>query len=538
MRHRSVLIALALGCLLFLLAGNSLLPVTDPVESNYALTAKEMVLSGDWISPQIYGTYWYDKPIFLYWLLCLSYSLFGFTDFAARLPSALFGTLSVIIAAWYMLRRYDRIWLALLLAAMTVTSLEVWVVSHSIITDQMLFAFTAATMFFAYIGLTEGKKNFVIAAYAAAALSVLTKGPVGIVLPGTFLLVFIALRRNTTYAKRLFPPVGIIVFLLIALSWYGTMYARHGMDFISGFLGLNNVVRATVSEHPEFDVWYYYIVLVPVSLLPWTGPCLYGLWKRRGWNDEYVFMAVWTLGTILFYTCMATKYPTYAFIANMPLLSLGAQAIHMLYAQSRRRVWLWLTVPALVYWLIFFIAAFVAKPKTFEMGSLWSLLILLAVASAVLLFAQWQKAYTALPAITALTTIGLYLILTYQVLVPFYTYRSSAAVLPAVPRLNGTIYFYNQYYTSFPYYTGKPAIFISKDGSVTKGDNKNRDAAWQKKYLYPRITVASLASQLQQHADASIIVPQSEYDTFIQTPCYAATTYVGKFGTFYVFSSR
>lgn len=537
-RHRIVLFLVAIICFLFLLTGNSLLPVTDPVESNYTLTAKEMVVSGDWISPQIYGMYWYDKPIFIYWLLCLSYSIFGFTDFAARLPSALFGTISVVIAAWYMMRRYQRVVPALLLAAMTVTSLEVWAVSHSIITDQMLFAFTAATMFFAYIGLTEGKKNFVIAAYAAAAFAVLTKGPVGIVLPGLFLLVFIALRRNTTYLKRLFPPLGILLFCIISLSWYGTMYARHGIDFINGFFGLNNVTRATVSEHPEFNVWYYYIVLIPVSLLPWTGPCLYGLWKRRGWNDEYIYMAVWAIGTTLFYTCMATKYPTYAYIANMPLLFLGAQAILMLYQQKKRRVWAILTGPALVYWLIFFIAALVAKPKTFEIGSLWSLLILLAVAAAVLLFSQWQKAYTALPAITALTTVGLYLIITYQVLVPFYTYRSSVAVLPAVPHLNGTIYFYNQYYTSFPYYTEKPAIFVSKDGTVTKGDNKNRDTAWQKKYVYPRTTTDSLALQLQQHAALSIIVPQSEYDAFIQTPCYASTAYIGKFGTFYVFSSR
>ncbi len=537
-RHRIVLFLVAIICFLFLLTGNSLLPVTDPVESNYTLTAKEMVVSGDWISPQIYGMYWYDKPIFIYWLLCLSYSIFGFTDFAARLPSALFGTISVVIAAWYMMRRYQRVVPALLLAAMTVTSLEVWAVSHSIITDQMLFAFTAATMFFAYIGLTEGKKNFVIAAYAAAAFAVLTKGPVGIVLPGLFLLVFIALRRNTTYLKRLFPPLGILLFCIISLSWYGTMYARHGIDFINGFFGLNNVTRATVSEHPEFNVWYYYIVLIPVSLLPWTGPCLYGLWKRRGWNDEYIYMAVWAIGTTLFYTCMATKYPTYAYIANMPLLFLGAQAILMLYQQKKRRVWAILTGPALVYWLIFFIAALVAKPKTFEIGSLWSLLILLPVAAAVLLFSQWQKAYTALPAITALTTVGLYLIITYQVLVPFYTYRSSVAVLPAVPHLNGTIYFYNQYYTSFPYYTEKPAIFVSKDGTVTKGDNKNRDTAWQKKYVYPRTTTDSLALQLQQHAALSIIVPQSEYDAFIQTPCYASTAYIGKFGTFYVFSSR
>mgnify|MGYP007071188583 CR=1 FL=1 len=74
--------------------------------------------------------------------------------------------------------------------------------------------------------------------YVMAGFAVLTKGPVGIVLPGTFLLVFIALRRNTQYIKRLFPPVGIVLFLLVVLSWYGTMYARHGAAFIDGFLGL------------------------------------------------------------------------------------------------------------------------------------------------------------------------------------------------------------------------------------------------------------------------------------------------------------
>ena len=55
--------------LVFFMVANNILPVTDPVESNYALTAKEMVLSGNWLSPQIYGTYWYDKPIMIYWLI-------------------------------------------------------------------------------------------------------------------------------------------------------------------------------------------------------------------------------------------------------------------------------------------------------------------------------------------------------------------------------------------------------------------------------------------------------------------------------------
>ena len=61
--------------LVFFMVANNILPVTDPVESNYALTAKEMVLSGNWLSPQIYGTYWYDKPIMIYWLIALAFKI-------------------------------------------------------------------------------------------------------------------------------------------------------------------------------------------------------------------------------------------------------------------------------------------------------------------------------------------------------------------------------------------------------------------------------------------------------------------------------
>lgn len=538
MRHRYILCLFAVCCFLFLLAGNSYLPITDPVESNYALTAKEMVLSGDWISPQIYGTYWYDKPIFLYWLLCLSYSVFGFTDFAARFPSALFGTASALIAVWYMLRQYRHLGLALLFGCMTITSLAVWAISHSIITDQMLFFFTAGTLFFAYIGLTEGKKGYIIAAYAMAGLAVLTKGPVGIVLPGLFLLLFVAIRRNMTYFKRLFPPAGILLFLLIALSWYGIMYERHGMDFINGFLGFNNVVRATVSEHPEFNFWFYYLVLVPLSLLPWTGPCLYGLWKHRKNEDEYVYMAVWALGTILFYSLMATKYPTYAYIANLPLLYIGARTIFFLYQQQKRRLWTILTGPALFYWLLFLVAAIAAKPKTFEMGSLWSLDILLMAAICLLIFSQWHRAVLALPPMITITTAVLYIILTYQVLVPFYQYRSSVSLLPAVATLQDRFYFYNRYYTSFGYYTDRTATYVIPSDAILARINKNRDKVWLEKYLYPKETEEALYNRLQQHEPLSIIVPQGNYDDFKQSPCYPLTKLVGTYGTFYVFTTR
>ena len=101
-------VVLAVMTAILCFVGNHLLVITDPVESNYALTAKEMLASGDYVSPRIFGNYWYDKPIFLYWLLSLSYSVFGATDFASRLPAVLFGAMSCTLAAWFALHQTQQ----------------------------------------------------------------------------------------------------------------------------------------------------------------------------------------------------------------------------------------------------------------------------------------------------------------------------------------------------------------------------------------------------------------------------------------------
>jgi 4-amino-4-deoxy-L-arabinose transferase-like glycosyltransferase len=94
--------------LVFYSAFNSYLPVTDPVESNYALTAKEMIMSNDLMSPRIYGHYWFDKPIMIYWFIALSYKLFGINEFAARFPSALFSAFSVSLIYWFAQKIYNN----------------------------------------------------------------------------------------------------------------------------------------------------------------------------------------------------------------------------------------------------------------------------------------------------------------------------------------------------------------------------------------------------------------------------------------------
>lgn len=183
MKSHPYLFLAAIFALLFL-AGNELAAVTDTAESNYALTAREMVLSGDWMSPRIYGHYWYDKPIFFYWELALSFADFGFNEFAARLPSAVFGVASVLYTFWFSSKVYDRKtgWTAALILG---TSLEFWLLSKAVVTDAALFFFMSVSIASFYLGYREDRKYYFLC-YAAAALAVLTKGPIGLALAGAF----------------------------------------------------------------------------------------------------------------------------------------------------------------------------------------------------------------------------------------------------------------------------------------------------------------------------------------------------------------
>ncbi len=307
--------------LVFYMFGNNMLPVTDPVESNYALTAKEMVLSGDWLSPQIYGTYWYDKPIMIYWLIALGFKIFGIADWVVRLPSAIFGALSVA-TMYQSTRTMSGKWaLGLIGASVLGTSLMFWTVAHGVITDMVLLYTTLMVMIYSYKGLVEQKPYAMIVAYVFAALGVLTKGPVAIVLPGMILLVFAGINRSWSMVKAIFDWRGILAFCVVCLPWYVYMYSVHGQDFINGFLGLHNVTRATQSEHPEDNVWWYYLAIFLGASMPWTGAVIYGIidgFKQR--HTGFIYNMTWGVGIVLFYTLMATKYPLYTFVSLVPFM--------------------------------------------------------------------------------------------------------------------------------------------------------------------------------------------------------------------------
>ncbi|MBR2215464.1 MAG: glycosyltransferase family 39 protein [Selenomonadaceae bacterium] len=338
-RHLGVLLLLSV---MFFLGSNAL-PVSDPVEVNYAQTAAEMWRSGDWVSPQIYGNYWYDKPVFFYWELILSYCLFGISDFGVRFFPSLFAAGGVWLTYFFGRRIYDEktgFWGAVILA----TSLIYWFVAKIIITDMSLFVFMNGALIAFYGGYSRKKRGLYYLGYFLAALATLTKGPIGLGMPGLIILLYLALRHDLGELKRLKIFSGMLIFLAVAAPWYWQMYALHGEDFTGTFFGVHNVLRATVSEHEKWNHWYFYLTIWFLGMLPWSvgvvKTAVTKMWAERRVGRELLprlrrfwaelspatqFLIVWAVFVNAFFQCMATKYPTYSLPAFLPLALLTAR---------------------------------------------------------------------------------------------------------------------------------------------------------------------------------------------------------------------
>lgn len=326
MNYGWILLGMCVG--LFFL-GNAFLPITDPVESNYVLTAREMLASGDWMSPRIYGHYWYDKPIMFYWELIVAFALFGINEFAARFFPSLVATFSVFLTYRFAGRIYSPK-VGFVSSVILATSVEFWYLSHAVITDMTLFAAISAVLIFFYLGYSEQKYRLYYVAYAAAGVAVLTKGPIGLLLPGLIILLFLMWERDLKHLAKMRLLSGFALFCLVISLWYYPMYRLHGDSFIDVFFGVHNYLRATVSEHPSQDVIYYYLLIFVGGFIPWVFAAVNHLIKkiRRDGMPELDrrqrFLFVWAFTVPVVFQCFATKYLTYTLPYMMPVAILFA----------------------------------------------------------------------------------------------------------------------------------------------------------------------------------------------------------------------
>ncbi|MDU2065882.1 MAG: glycosyltransferase family 39 protein [Sporomusaceae bacterium] len=308
------------------------LPLLDPDEPVYGETPREMLLFNDWLSPRIYGDFWYDKPPLFYWLVAFSFKLFGINEFAARFPSALLAVATVILIYQAGRKLFDER-TGLLSALVLTTMVEFFYLSKAAVTDMtLLFCLTASLLGFLL------KRYWLL--YLFAGLATLAKGPIGLVFPGTIIFLYLLAGRRWAILKQMQILRGCLIYLLVAAPWYGFMAYTHGSPFIDTFFGYHNVTRFTSPEHPEGVLWYYYIPVMLIGFLPWTSVLVQAVKNSLtsyGQTFSYLqFLNIWGFFILLFFSISQTKLVSYILPMYPPLALVIGWYLNRLYERRQK----------------------------------------------------------------------------------------------------------------------------------------------------------------------------------------------------------
>ena len=500
------------GIMLFY--GNHNLLITDNVESNYALTAKEMVMSGDWISPQIYGQYWFDKPILFYTVTAFAYLVFGCTEFASRFFPAIFGLASVALIGWSGKKLYSEkvgFYSAIVLAS----SFEFFLISKMVITDSLLFFFFSLALISFLLGYEKNESKYYYGIYLGAALAVLTKGPIGILLPGLIITLFLLIKRDFKALRSMKIISGSMLFLIIALPWYSTMIVLHGKNFIDVFFGTHNFLRATVSEHPKDNVFYFYTVVAILALFPWVGFIPEFIKKITAnkleilrMNSKILFLILWVSCVFVFFQLIATKYLSYTY----PLVFPSALLLGKYFADNRaiikyNRAIIW---NSFFYVFIMLSGGWCFQNKLISLNSLYFLVggIGVLLIGNLYLFFQGNKK-TNIIAI-AVSAYLLNLILINNICLPLAQNRSAKNIAQEIQSLtdNKEVYVYGNYPTSAVFYSGKKIVKLVPNKELD--DFKPEGFNWNSKNVMPYVPMEYIVV----NDDVLVLLQSKDWDNF------------------------
>ncbi|MFC1567844.1 ArnT family glycosyltransferase, partial [Pseudomonadota bacterium] len=294
-----------------------LAPLFDYDETIYAQTAIDMMRHSEWIVPTANGMQFFEKPPFTYYLMDISFMLFGENAFAARLPSAIF-TLFTALLLLHFGRRVHSPAFGLAAAVIFLTMLEVGLLGHAAILDAVLNFFVAATLlyYFLWRQLGDQKNALITAAMMGAAVSI--KGPVGVVIPVLVIMIDRLMVKDLGSTLRDIPWLPALGFFLVtATPWYLMIMINHGPGFLYEFIMVHNIGRALNPMQGHGGGWHYYLVVFVASVLPWLAWVIWG--GKVGWDSRSSetlpaivrLGIIWTLLVIVLFTFAQTKLPHY-----------------------------------------------------------------------------------------------------------------------------------------------------------------------------------------------------------------------------------
>jgi len=340
-------------------------------EGRYAEIAREMLESGNWIVPRYNGYLYFEKPPLQMWANALTFQLFGLGEWQARLWTGITSFFSILLVGFTVY----RIWgiRAGTISALVLASSPLWIIGgHFNSLDMGIAFFMSATLCTLILALhapeeSREEKSWMLTCWAMMALSVLSKGLIGIVLPGFVLIVYSITGRDWYSWKRMHWLWGIFLFFLITMPWFVLIAEQHP-SFLNFFFIHEHFERFTTNEHQRSAPWFFFIPLLLVGVIPWIlhlpRAILIGFNSRQDLSNSFKplwLCLTWVVCITIFFSLSNSKLPGYIFPVIPALAILIGYSIWLLLENKHQLNPVGMTIWAaqlILFSLIFLIGLF------------------------------------------------------------------------------------------------------------------------------------------------------------------------------------
>lgn len=331
-RWRAYPLIIVIGCLLFL-PGLGWHGLWDVDEAHNAECAREMMVADNWIMPSFNFQLRTDKPALLYWCIGLCYHVFGVSELAARLPSALVSIGSLLLTYELGRRLFDArtgVWAAIILGS----SFFFGVAAHAATPDALLIFWTLASFLVFWHGYRQGSSRWLLWLGCTTGFALLAKGLIGFALPVGIIGLFLIWQRQLKLLWTWRLPVGLALMALIAMPWYLQVGVDTKWEFWRGFFLKHHVERFQAPLEGHNGLFFYHPLVALATFGPWSIFLMLTVWfatGKRGRDDaiqtagdgvaSYRFLWCWVVAWFTFFSIAGTKLPNYV-LPTFPALAL------------------------------------------------------------------------------------------------------------------------------------------------------------------------------------------------------------------------
>lgn len=460
-------------------------PLSVPDEGRYAEIPREMLVSGDYVTPRINQIKYFEKPPLFYWMQASSLKVFGNNEWAIRIPTALmalFGCLATYAAGRQLFDRKT----GLISCGILATNLLYFSMAHVVTLDMTVSVLISISLFAFINALTYPlgwqRRVLLYVFYSGAALAMLTKGLIGIIFPGIIVGAWIVLLNEWRLLKNIYLPSGLLLFLLIATPWHVLVQLKNP-EFAYFYFIDQHFLRYLTLEAKRYQPFWFWVPIIAAGLLPWTTFLAQAIYKHLPRppftaHKNQTFLLLWISLIFLFFSFSNSKLIPYILPIFPPLALYIGHYLSQSPVTNKGITIGYLLIPAVV--LLLAIGGFgflyynhdhdavinrLFLQQTFTwMISIW---FIGSIVGCGLFFRRHHN--------SALICIGLSSIIAFSILlkaVPLIDTKSVKPLAMTVKPLltpNSMVVTYENYFQDLPFYIQQPVKIINWEGELEFG---------------------------------------------------------------------